>query len=156
MTGKGEKFSSVSEQSINAARESLLRYRLTLSVQPLRVVPVVAELKNSQIVSREGQTMKIPQNVASENALTIEVLDDSWQPEGFKRGDVLIVERANGNCQGKLVVAIANGQPLIRHYEQVGKMACFSALYDQQPMIQVPVRNVEIQFVVNSILVRPA
>lgn len=95
--------------------------------------------------------MKVPQNLCSESALTIEVMDDSWQPEGFNRGDVLVVERASGDCHGKLVVAIANGQPLIRHFERAGKMACFSALYDQQPLIQVPISNVEFQFVVNSI-----
>lgn len=159
MSGEGEKFpstrSTVSEQISSAERDALTSVSLRLSVQPLRNSPLVAVLENSQLRFVEGQTMNIPANVAPETALTIEVLDDSWEPEGFKKGDVLVVERSNGNCSGQLVVALVNNQPMIRHFEQVGLMARFSALYDHLPVVQVAMNNVELKFVVSSITHKP-
>jgi len=163
LTGEGEKYSANSVKKLAQSKDSEDTSRavnqFTLSAKAstthtLSALPVVASIlaNDQQLIFRDSQEkVMVSSLLAESDSALITIEGDGLVSEGLRDGDLLAVVPANGDCNGKLVVALVNNKAIVRHFEQVDTMAHFSALYGQLPLIRVPLQNVEIKFVVTSI-----
>ena len=158
LTGEGEKSSTNKSAALEPftieERERLARSSLSASVQPLRTPPIVGRLKDNQLHQTEDQTM-LPQAIVgvTETALVLEVMDSSWQSEGLNQGDMLIVERCNGqDCNGKTVVAQWDGRTIIRRSVRHNGWAESPATLTGQPDFKTPTNDPQPSYVVKSVV----
>lgn len=124
----------------------------SLALQP---VPLVAALSPEGIKPfrrAEARTVLVPSIVVREGSVIFMIEGNALELEGLRDGDLLIAVPASDDVDGKLVVAIYDGKPIIRELTTSGKWALFSALEGNSPVLRLPLGKIAIKFEVTSMI----
>lgn len=120
----------------------------------LQPVPLHATISpDGLMVSRRSEaTVLVPGLVIRDGTVLITIQGNDLAAEGLHNGDMLIAIPATGDLNGKLVIAIYEGKPIIREYTQRGNWALFSALEGNHPVLRFSATKVQLKYEITSLI----
>ena len=116
----------------------------------LKSLPLRGTIRNQQIVQEDSRVL-VPLSLVETDSVLFQIEGDDLAAEGLHNGDLLIACPANGDGEGKIVIAMLTGKVIIRHYSTTKKLALLSPVEGPQPVIKAPIKSVEVRYVVTSI-----
>lgn len=167
-TGEGEKFVSKnvtdvtkslalkpgSEDTARVTQETASGH-LSAIGQELQSVPLVGMISagSRQIVHhKEKRQVLVPGILVRKDSLLFWIDGNELAEEGLRDGDVVVVRDADGEVEGKIVIALIDGDAvIIRRYRKKGSLIHFSAIEGKCPVIRIPEESVTVKYVVTSI-----
>jgi SOS-response transcriptional repressor LexA len=94
----------------------------------------------------------VPGILVRDDSLLFRIEGDELAAEGLRDGDVILAREADGEIEGKIVIAtLEEKKVIIRRYHKRGSMVHFSAIEGERPRIRLPEENVAVKYVVTSI-----
>lgn len=106
---------------------------------------------SGQKIEHEVSRVLVPSNLVSANSILFKIKGDNLAAEGLHEGDVLIARPANGDADGKIVIATLDGKTIVRHLSVTKKLALLSPIEGNRPVIKSALADLTINFVVTSI-----
>ena len=162
LTGKGEKYLTRNEQrrpkqlALNASPDDTAPAPLIPEMGYPTAQHKIVDFPlrgaiSGQTIEHEVSRVLVPSNLVSANSILFKIKGDNLAAEGLHEGDVLIARPANGDADGKIVIATLDGKTIVRHLSVTKKLALLSPIEGNRPVIKSALADLTINFVVTSI-----